>query len=109
MESLPIDGIYNRPCSELVRFSRKKVPLSSIKFSDLVTFKMYGFMFRNLRSFCEMVPFSSREETATNTLQASLAKSKSRTSIAGTGTRAKASLSSLIMALPTYEYIISPN
>jgi len=57
---------------------------------------------RDLRSFCEIGPLSSRDETATSTLHASLAKSKSRTSIAGTGTSANASLSSLMMALPTY-------
>lgn len=55
------------------------------------------------RSFCDMVPFSKRADTPTNTLHASLAKSKSRTSMAGTGTKAKASLSSLMMALPTLD------
>jgi hypothetical protein len=49
-----------------------------------------------LRSFGEMFPFSSLDEMVAKTLQASFAKSKSRTSIGGTEIRANASLSSLI-------------
>jgi hypothetical protein len=50
-----------------------------------------------------MVPFSRRADTPTNTLQASLAKSKQQTSMAGTITKAKASYSSIMMALPTFD------
>jgi hypothetical protein len=52
---------------------------------------------------CEIVPFSNFDDMEARTLQASLAKSRSRTSIGGTDINAKASLSSLTVAQPTYE------
>lgn len=55
-----------------------------------------------LRSLCEIVPFSSLLLIAVNTLQASFAKSKSRTSTGDTDLKAKASLSSLLIAQPTF-------
>ena len=56
----------------------------------------------NRRSFSEIGPFSSLDPMQLITLLASLAKSRSRTSCGGTGTMANASLSSLIIAHPTY-------
>lgn len=59
------------------------------------------------RSFCEMAPWLRRADTACSTLHASLAKSRSRTSMAGTGTSANASLSSLTMASPTADTTVN--
>lgn len=50
-----------------------------------------------------MVPFSSLPAMDANTLLASLAKSKSRTSAGGTGTMAKASLSSFTADVPIWK------
>lgn len=49
-----------------------------------------------------MVPFSSLPAMDANTLLASLAKSKSRTSAGGTGTMANASLSSFTADVPIW-------
>lgn len=54
-----------------------------------------------LLSLCDMFPFSNLEDIVAKTLQASLAKSKSLTSMGGTEIKANASLSSLIGAHPT--------
>ena len=54
-----------------------------------------------LLSFCVIELFSSLTAIVDSTLLASLAKSKSLTSAAGTGTMANASLSSRIWAVPT--------
>lgn len=54
-------------------------------------------------SFCVMVPLSSLPAMDANTLLASLAKSKSRTSAGGTGTMANASLSSFTADVPICE------
>jgi len=59
----------------------------------------------NRRSLCVMPPLSSLATMIANTLLASLAKSRSRTSWGETGTTAKASLSSLTAAHPTYDNI----
>ena len=61
------------------------------------------FVLTYLLSFCVMVPLSSLPAIDANTLLASLAKSKSRTSAGGTGTIAKASLSSLTADVPIWE------
>lgn len=57
----------------------------------------------NLLSFCVIVPFSSLPAIDANTLLASLAKSRSRTSAGGTGTMAKASLSSFTADVPIWK------
>jgi len=56
----------------------------------------------DLLSFKEMIPVSSLIDTVSKTLHASLAKSKSLTSVGPTAIMANASLSSLIGAQPTY-------
>lgn len=60
-----------------------------------------------LLSLCEIGPCSNLAEILANTLQASLAKSRSRTSTGDTGIKANASLSSLIGAAPTCNAPIS--
>lgn len=60
-------------------------------------------LFTDLRSFCVIVPFSSLPAMDANTLLASLAKSRSRTSAGGTGTMAKASLSSFTADVPIWK------
>ena len=61
-----------------------------------------------LLSLCDIVPFSNLLLIDAKTLQASFAKSKSRTSTGDTDRKAKASLSSLLVAHPTcaekYDY-----
>ena len=53
-------------------------------------------------SLCDMIPFSSFTETLSSTLHASVAKSRSFTSLGFTAEMAKASLSSFIGAQPTF-------
>lgn len=60
-------------------------------------------VFTNLLSFCVIVPFSSLPAMDANTLLASFAKSRSRTSAGGTGTMAKASLSSFTPDVPIWK------
>ena len=90
------------------RRERKISPITLIKLRNLETihekkeFKKTAFSNGpHLRSFCVLVLASSFAATELNTLLASLAKSRSRTSCGDTGTTAKASLSSLIAAQPT--------
>ena len=62
-----------------------------------------------LLSFCVMVPFSSLPAMEASTLLASLAKSRSLTSAGGTGTMAKASLSSFTEDVPICRQAESQN